>query len=430
MIKRESKSYIYNLSILASILSLIAGTGPGIAQAPASGQIDIRAEEQEFAQDHVVATGKVRVDYGDTVIEGPKATLYRDENGAASQAIFTGHPRLVQGKNKINANKLTFNVKTSTIIAEGNAHSEVFTDDSGPPPPEDDLAKEKNKDKDKDKEKEANVLKPAAPAKKNEKIITDSHKQEYERDTGKFEAHGNVRVKTGDINVRSNHMKIVYGTDRKAEAAIFTGHAEARQGQNVTQADQITYFLTTQRLQATGNVRSKVIEEKTDASDSPELPDTEVKKTASAPENSNGNKIKFVSFGDTDNVDAPVFIFSDSQDYNKDTNRMDAVGNVKVYYQDTKGRGPRIALIKNKYGKAERVVFTGRSQITQPGRKWIGDRITLTLADRKVLAEGNTKAIIVQDDPTKQNNQKPRVAPQAPPAPDFARLAGTNNQLR
>ncbi|MBI1268855.1 hypothetical protein GC174_00335 [bacterium] len=424
MKRRESKSYIYKLSILASILSLIAGTGPGIAQAPANGQIDIRAEEQEFAQDHVVATGKVRVDYGDTVIEGPKATLYRDENGAASQAIFTGHPRLVQGKNKINANKLTFNVKTSTIIAEGNAHSEVFTDDSGPPP-ETDSAKTKDKET-----AEGNVLKPAAPAKKNEKIITDSNKQEYERDTGKFEAHGNVRVKTGDINVRSNHMKIVYGTDRKAEAAIFTGHAEARQGQNVTQADQITYFLTTQRLQATGNVRSKVIEEKSDASDSPELPGSESKKTASAPENSNGNKIKFVSFGDTDNVDAPVFIFSDSQDYNKDTNRMDAVGNVKVYYQDTKGRGPRIALIKNKYGKAERVVFTGRSQITQPGRKWIGDRITLTLADRKVLAEGNTKAIIVQDDPTKQNNQKPRVAPQAPPAPDFARLAGTNNQLR
>ncbi|MCB9468279.1 MAG: hypothetical protein H6677_08345 [Candidatus Obscuribacterales bacterium] len=429
MIKRESKSYIYNLSILASILSLLAGTGPGIAQAPANGQIDIRAEEQEFAQDHVIATGKVRVDYGDTVIEGPKATLYRDENGAASQAIFTGHPRLVQGRNRINANKLTFNVKTSTIIAEGNAHSEVFTDDSGPPP-ENELAKEKEKEKNKEKEKaEANVLKPAAPAKKNEKIITDSNKQEYERDTGKFEAHGNVRVKTGDINVRSNHMKIVYGTDRKAEAAIFTGHAEARQGQNVTQADQITYFLTTQRLQATGNVRSKVIEEKTDASDNPELPDTEVKKTASAPENGKESKIKFVSFGDTDNVDAPVFIFSDSQDYNKDTNRMDAVGNVKVYYQDTKGRGPRIALIKNKYGKAERVVFTGRSQITQPGRKWIGDRITLTLADRKVLAEGNTKAIIVQDDPTK-NNQKPRVAPQAPPAPDFARLAGTNNQIR
>ncbi|MEZ4542385.1 MAG: LptA/OstA family protein [Cyanobacteriota/Melainabacteria group bacterium] len=391
MIKRESKSYIYNLSILASILSLLAGTSPCQAQAPANGQIDIRAEEQEFAQDHVIATGKVRVDYGDTVIEGPKATLYRDENGAASQAIFTGHPRLVQGRNRINANKLTFNVKTSTIIAEGNAHSEVFTDDSGPPP-ENELAKDKNKDKDKEKE-EANVLKPAAPAKKNEKIITDSNKQEYERDTGKFEAHGNVRVKTGDINVRSNHMKIVYGTDRKAEAAIFTGHAEARQGQNITQADQITYFLTTQRLQATGNVRSKVIEEKTDASDSPELPDTEVKKTATAPENGKESKIKFVSFGDTDNVDAPVFIFDSArlqQRYQPYGCRWAMSKESLSRHQRTRSQN---SLIKNKsHSKAERVVFTGRSQITQPGRKWIGDHASPDLADRKVLAEGNTKS--------------------------------------
>ncbi len=423
---RENKSFIYSTLALLSLFVFCIGTIPGALSQAEDGQIDIRAEEQEFAQDHVVATGKVRVDYGDTVIEGPKATLYRDEAGAASSAVFTGNPRLKQGSNRIRAAKLTFNVKTSSILAEGNAHSEVFTNDSGPPPEE---------DADKENAKKEEKPQAAASTSKNEKIITDSHRQEYERDTGKFEAHGNVRVKTGDIRVRSNHMKIVYGTDRKAEAAIFTGHAEAHQGKNITQADRITYFLTTQRLQATGNVRSKVIEEQSDATDgvnSPAKDGPEVlkKKTASLPKKD--TKIKFVSFGDTDNVDAPVFIFSDSQDYNKETNRMDAVGNVKVYYKDTKGRGPRIALLKNKYGKAERVIFTGRSQIAQPGRKWIGDRITLTLEDRKVLAEGNTKAIIVQDDPTKRNDVRP--AQTKPPAPDFnkfgSQLAGTGNQTR
>ena len=42
---------------------------------------------------------------------------------------------------------------------------------------------------------------------KDQKIITDSNKQEYERGSGKFEAHGNVRVRTEDIKVIADHMK-------------------------------------------------------------------------------------------------------------------------------------------------------------------------------------------------------------------------------
>ena len=89
-------------------------------------------------------------------------------------------------------------------------------------------------------------------------------------------------------------------------------------------------------------------------------------------------------------------ISSDSQDYSKDTNRLSANGNVRVYYQDTVGQGPQAVLVRNEQGKADRMYFIGRSQITQPGRRWIADRITLTVADKKVLAEGNTKAIILQ----------------------------------
>ena len=166
---------------------------------------------------------------------------------------------------------------------------------------------------------------------------------------------------------------------------------------------------------------SKVIEESSEAEGTA---DSEGTKTATKKEDD--GKIKFVSFGDGDGVDAPVYIFSDSQEYNKETNRMDAVGNAKMIYKDTRGRGPRITLVKNKFGKAERVVFTGRSRISQPGRRWIGDRITLTLHDRKVLAEGNTRAIIVKDKPaTKRPSRKSN------PAPDFNQMfAGRNNPVR
>ena len=385
------------------------------------GQIDIKADEQEFAQGHVIARGKVRVDYGETVIYGPKATLYRDDSGAASSAVFTGSPHLKQGKNTIKASKLTFDVKTKSILAVGNAHSEIFTEDSGPEPDPKEKEEEEEEGKLKTLDKGKDSLIASKNNKKDQKIITDSHKQEYERGSGKFEAHGNVRVKTGEIKVIADHMKIVYGNDRRAESAIFTGHAQAEQGKNITQADRITYFLTTQRLQATGNVRSKVIEEKTDAG---EMADSEG--TNIATKKQDDGKIKFVSFGDGDKVDAPVYIFSDSQDYNKETNRMDAVGNVRMIYKDTRGRGPRITLVKNKYGKAEKVIFTGRSQISQPGRRWIGDKITLTLHDRKVLAEGNTKAIIVKDKPATTKPQR-----NSNPAPDFNQMfAGRDNPVR
>jgi hypothetical protein len=61
--------------------------------------------------------------------------------------------------------------------------------------------------------------------------------------------------------------------------------------------------------------------------------------------------------------------------------------------------------LRNDEGLAEKVVFSGRSQINQPGKRWIGDRITFTVTDKKVLAEGNTRAIILS------TPKKPGAAP-------------------
>ena len=90
---------------------------------------------------------------------------------------------------------------------------------------------------------------------------------------------------------------------------------------------------------------------------------------------------------------------SDSQDYNKDPGRLDATGSVKIFYQDTVGLGPKVVLLRNADGQAEKIYFIGRSQITQPGKRWIADKIVMTVNDRKVLAEGNTKAFLLQKRP-------------------------------
>lgn len=411
--------------------------GPGDAP---NGPIDIVANEQEFAGDHVIARGNVRVHFKDSIILAPVATLYRDQaTGQPQKAIFTGHPRLTQGLNKIDADTLVFEMASSKIVADGHAHSEVINE----PKPVEEPKGKKDKDKDKDKEEvakaedapseDADSLAAEEEGKKKEggktqasgesaptKIITDSDRQEYDKATGRFEAHGNVRVKAGDILVNAENLKMSYGQDTQPESALFTGHVSATQGQNNTLADAMTYFLTTKRLQATGHVRSKVIQNGTGAQAKP-VKKEEPSKTQtmdSIVNNSSGSKseplvnglqkINSDKGGDkakssnaativsSDGVTAPIIIVSDTQDYNRETGRLDAVGNVKIFYRDTIGIGPKVIVVRNGDGEAEKVVFVGRSQITQPGKRWIADKIVMTVNDRKVLAEGNTKAYILQ----------------------------------
>jgi len=487
------------------------------AAAPGSGPIDIQAHEQEFTGDHVIAKGNVKVLYKDTVILSPLATLFRDlASGQPQKAIFTGHPFLTQGANKIDADQLIFEMTTSKIYADGHAHSEIVNNDpvaevpsekkksaggpgsgggftaGGPssggapksgmvangkggfewPTQESDRKKAQAQKKESDQEKSEKLAeaKSEEKAKKDEsgsgevsadgtavapvettvargplsggstkssgsdasadaptKIITDAIKQEYDRDSGRFEAFGNVKVIAGDIHVTADHLKLAYGVDHKPEAAIFDGHVNALQDKNNTSSDFMTYFLITKRLQASGHVRSKVIQEKEEPKPIPKKQEEGVIKPISNVNNVDSSESKSKKGGPVlaltglsggDNK-APIIIVADSQDYNKETGRLDAVGNAKIFFEDTVGIGPKVILMKNADGQAEKIIFVGRSQVTQKGKRWIGDRVTIMVADRRIIAEGNTKAIFLQ---------KKEGAPGASPAPvkpveDNSRLA-------
>ncbi len=399
--RRRGFGYAINALIVLAIFAWQSGL---VCAQDVSGPIDIQANEQEFAGEQVIARGNVRVVYKESVIVAPLATLFRDAGGNPQRAVFTGHPRLVQGTSLVIADKLTFEIANQKVLAEGNAHSEVLSqssDDSG-----------------------STTVSPAGSSSSGfkkpsaqERIITDSDRQEYDKSCEKFEAIGHVRVKHGDIFVTSDKLQLVYGANRKPETAVFTGGVVATQGQNKTTADIITYFLTTKRLQASGHVKSQVIQKKADGSKkggpfappdgsnesvgalsvgaggrsaSPTLPGkppASARSTAPVPSSAPQA---------TSESNDPIIITSDAQDYSQDNNRMTADGNVRVYYQDTVGMGPKVILLRNEEGKAEKVIFTGRSQVSQPGRRWIADKITVTVADKKVLAEGNTKSLILQ----------------------------------
>lgn len=384
----KTTSALLTPALLVSI-AVPASWAQGMPGAGISGPIDIQAQEQEFGEDHVVAKGAVRVVYKDSIINAPQAIIYKDATGNLRSAVFTGHPNLVQNNSKLDADTITFEMISQKVLAEGNAHSEVIS--SGNP-------KDSKDGKPADPNKSMNVNlaggKPVEkPAGTVEKIITDSDKQEYDQGSGKFIAIGHVRVKNGDINAKADKLQLMYGTDKKPETAIFTGNAMATQNRNTTSADSITYFMLTKRLQATGHVKSQVIQPKKAEASKKGGPISQAPLAAAA------LNLIAVAGGEPAHAaelqEEAIVITSDSQDLSQDSGRITANGNVHVYYDDTTGIGPKIVVLRTPEGKAEKVYFVGRSQVSQPGRRWIGDRITMTVATKKVLAEGNTKAFII-----------------------------------
>jgi len=249
-----------------------------------------------------------------------------------------------------------------------------------------------------------------------EKIITDSDYQEYEKDSGKFDASGHVHVLHSNVSVFADKLRLVYGTDGKPETALFTGHVNALQEGNNTQAEKITYYLTSKRLQANGNVRSRMIQQKPNGSGNTSQNKKAISVKPNSPATAGAATAAPVTHSNTSAADDDsIYVLSDAQDFNQNTGKMDADGNVKVYYQDTIGVGPKAVLFRNAEGRAEKVIFTGRSQISQSGKRWIADRITMAVATKKILAEGNTKALIISSPNNKTSQPEKNTALAAGP---------------
>ncbi len=463
---------IYSLCFGLSFFQAVIFVSDGYAQAPVaqtSAPVDIQATEEEFADDQVIARGNVKVTYKDSVVHAPMARLFRDAEGQPQRAVFVGHSTLVQGDSTIMGDTLIFEISSSKVVAQGNAHSEVVSasDDSSPSTPgsssseksksltanqnmpasapnktiqtkstqakgssgnkadfkwpqagdENDVTMSASENSNNDgqntpasttSQSDNLTGAPASASKKPpatgkvEKIITDSDVQEYEKESGKFDANGHVHVVNGDISIFADKLRLVYGTDGKPETALFSGHVDATRNSNNTKSDLMTYYLVTKRLQATGNVRSKVIEK----APANQKGGTASKQSTvgSLPVANGGAANASASKADDDDT---ILIVSDAQDDSELTGRMTAEGNVKIYYQKTVGVGPKALVVRNAQGQAERVILNGRSQITQPGKRWIADRLTFTPASKKVLAEGNTRAFIFQapDDKHKESGQ-------------------------
>ena len=90
-----------------------------------------------------------------------------------------------------------------------------------------------------------------------------------------------------------------------------------------------------------------------------------------------------------------IEIWSDYQAYDKKENFVTASGSTKIKYEDYLAQGPKVNVFENKATKKlNEAVFVGRSKIESKGRTIEADRISITMNPKDFKAEGNVKSVI------------------------------------
>ena len=90
-----------------------------------------------------------------------------------------------------------------------------------------------------------------------------------------------------------------------------------------------------------------------------------------------------------------IKVWSNFQSYDKEKNVVTASGSTKIIYEDYTATGPKVIVYPDKETKKlNEAVFVGRSKIETKGRTIEADRITITMNPKDFKAEGNVKSII------------------------------------
>ena len=287
-------------------------------------------------------------------------------------------------------------------------------------------------------------------------LTVESDKQEFKDSDNKIYLEGNVKVKSGGVNVispraevqidsKNNKVnKVKFGENAytfqldkgkkheiKAQILemsllnkVFT--AEGNTISSITEKDRPVVIVTadkqeynklTQVMKATGhvNIIYKDIETFSNTAIVDLTKNNDVKKIqliGNAKLHQGNNKInaakltydnikeEAVAIGNvyskmiSDN-NKDLEVWSSYQSYNKKANVVTASGSTKIKYQDYVANGPKVNVYPDKSGKKlNEAVFIGRSKIETKGRTIEADRISITMNPKDFKAEGNVKSVI------------------------------------
>ena len=287
-------------------------------------------------------------------------------------------------------------------------------------------------------------------------LTVESDKQEFKDTDKKIYLEGNVKVKTGDVNVLSPRAVVeVDPKNNKVNKVEFKENAYSYQLKDgkkheikaqilemsllnkvlsakgntissitekdrpvvIVTADRQEYNKATNTMKAFGNVNilykdietfsAEAYVNLTDKNDVKQIDLVGNVKLKQGKSNISANKLTYnnileeaIARGNvytdiTTEDNKRIEVWSDYQSYDKKANVVSASGSTKIKYEDYLATGPKVNVYADKTTKKlNEAVFVGRSKIETKGRTIEADRITITMNPKDFKAEGNVKSVI------------------------------------
>ncbi|MDD3593764.1 MAG: hypothetical protein PHX18_03950 [Candidatus Gastranaerophilales bacterium] len=185
-------------------------------------------------------------------------------------------------------------------------------------------------------------------------VTIKSDYQSFNLDTNIMEAKNNVVMTYDDIKTNSDRAVIKITNKGGLEKLRILGNAKIIQEKVTVTGDEITLTTATEVLTANGNTHTVLVSD-----------------------------------------DTKVNIWGKYQQFNNKTNTAMASGSVKIIYNEFTATGPKAVLLPNpKTKKPNKIVFAGRSTITEGDKSIQADEIEITMNPKNFTAEGNVRTII------------------------------------
>ncbi len=208
---------------------------------------------------------------------------------------------------------------------------------------------------------QSNVLDNSQPL-----IIITADLQEYDTKTNLMKAIGSVIINYEDMVATSDNAFALLDKNGDLQNMKLVSKAILKQDKSIIKGDNVQYSKLKQDIIVSGNTMSDITFE-------------------------NGDR---------------VIIYARNQQYDRKSNIMMAIGDVKVKYGKYDAAGPKaIMYVNSATNKPEKIVFLGRSKITEQGINSVeADKITLTMQPQSFEAVGKVKTILEQN--AKQNKNE------------------------
>ena len=221
--KHEVKAQILEMSLLNKVLSAKGNTISSITEKDRPVVI-VTADRQEYNKltNTMKAFGNVNILYKNVETFSSEAYVSLTDNNDVKKIDLIGNAILKQDKNKINANKLTYDNITQEAVAVGNVYTDITTED-------------------------------------NKRLEVWSKYQSYDKKANVVSASGSTKIKFEDYNATGPKVNVYADkTTKKLNEAVFVGRSKIETKGRTIEADRITITMNPKDFKAEGNVKSVI----------------------------------------------------------------------------------------------------------------------------------------------------------------------------